>query len=430
LFASLFDLGLSQLLTREIARDLTRSREMLGQVLTLKLGITVVASALVMLAAGASGLEGETLTAVLLTTIAMAMNQIGLSFLSALQAHRRMAIVSAANIVNDAVLSAAVILLLPGSPTVTTALIITAVISVLNILLLFAAYRHFVGTPRLHTDWQTARMLLREGSPLAVSAFGIALYTFAAPTILRYSRGESELGLFSAGYKLISILTIIPTAFTQVALPIFSDFFARAKEKLEKALADSLRVISLVSLPLAAGGLVVGEGIFRLLYPAEYLPGLVVFQIILVANVFGFMNWILYSFLLSVDRQRFLMALSVLTGLGALAAGLMIIPRFGYRSIPLLVLCVELVLFFSQIAHVRTLAYRRLSLRQLLRPAAAAAAMAILLSAGAPLHVLAAIPLGAICYSLLLVVVGGLGDQERQILRAVSSRFFPPREVP
>ena len=116
LFASLFDLGLSQLLTREIARDLSRSRELLGRVLTLKLGIAMFASALVTVAARASGLEGETLTAVLLTTVALAMNQIGLAFLSALQAHRKMAIVSAANIINDAVLSAAIILLLPEFP--------------------------------------------------------------------------------------------------------------------------------------------------------------------------------------------------------------------------------------------------------------------------------------------------------------------------
>ena len=429
LFASLFDLGLSQLLTREIARDLSRSRELLGRVLTVKLGIAAFASALVMVAAHVSGLRGETLAAVLLTTVALAMNQIGLAFLSALQAHRKMALVSAANIINDAILSAAIILILPGSPRVTTALVITAIIAVLNIALLFSVYRHFVGMPRMRTDWKTTQMLLREGAPLAVSALGIALYTFAAPTILRYTRGESELGLFSAGYKLIVILTIIPTAFTQVVFPIFSDFYARAKEKVEKALADSLRVISLVSMPLAAGALVVGNDMFRLLYTDEYLPGVIVFQIILLGNVFGFMNWILYSFLVSVDRQRFVMWLSLFTGLAALAVALVVIPPYGFRSIPVLVVGVELTLFFSQIAYTRRLGYRRLYLRQLIRPGLAAAAMAMLLSVLSPMHVLAAIPLGAVCYAVLLALVGALGDQERQILQAVSARFFPRRDA-
>ena len=430
LFASLFDLGLSQLLTREIARDLARSRELLGRVLTLKLGITLVASALVLAAAHVSGLRGETLTAVLLTTVALAMNQIGLAFLSALQAHRRMAIVSAANIVNDAVLSAAIILLLPDSPHVTTALIITACIAALNIILLFSVYRTLVGVPIMRTDLKAAKLLLREGAPLAVSALGVALYTFAGPTILKYARGESELGFFSSAYKLIAILTIIPAAFTQVVFPVFSDFFAHAREKMEKALADSLRVISLVSMPLAAGALIVGGDLFRLLYTEEYLPGVMVFQIILLGNVFGFMDWILYAFLLAVDRQRFLMRLSLFTGIAAVAVSIIVIPSYGFRSIPFLVASVEIMLFFFQILYIRRLGYRRLFLRRLVRPALAAATMALLLSFTSPLHILAAVPLGAVCYAVLLVLIGALGEQERQILRAVSARFFSRRETP
>ena len=77
------------------------------------------------------------------------------------------------------------------------------------------------------------------------------------------------------------ILSIIPTAFTQVLFPVFAEFFAHAREKLEKALADSLRVITLISIPLAAGALVVGNDLFRLLYTEEYLPGVIVMQVIL-----------------------------------------------------------------------------------------------------------------------------------------------------
>jgi O-antigen/teichoic acid export membrane protein len=432
-FASLFDLGLSQLLTREIARNLSRSRELLGRVLVLKLGIAALASLFVMAVALLSGLRGEDLTAVLLTTVALAVNQVGLAFLSALQAHRKMALVSAASIINDAILSAAIILVLPGSPHVATALSITAMIAVLNLALLFLAYRKFVGTPILRTDRAATRMLLREGAPLAVSALGIALYTYAGPAILNYARGASELGLFSAGYKLIMILTIIPTAFTQVVYPVFSEFFARAREKLEKALADSLRVISLVSMPLAAGALVIGGDIFRLIYTdtsGAYLPGLAVFQLILLSSVFGYMDWILYSFLISVDRQRFVMWLSLLAGIATMAAGIIAIPLYGFMAIPFMVMGVEFLLFLLQILYVRRLGYRRLFLRQLAKPALAAAVMALGLALLSPPNLLVSVPLGAAGYGVLLLLLGALGDQERQILRAVSARLFPRREAP
>jgi len=427
LFASLFDLGLSQLLTREIARDLSRSRELLGRVLLLKLGITVAAGVLVVAGVLVSGFTGETLTAVLLTTVALAVNQLAATFLSALQAHRRMALVSAANIINDAVLSGAIIFVLPGIPKVTTALVITAAISVLNLTLLFVVYRKLVGVPIISADLDAAKMLLREGVPIALASLGISTYTFVGPTILKFTRGEAEVGLFSAGFKVITILSIIPTAFTQVLFPIYSEFFAHAREKLEKGLADSLRVITLISMPLAAGALIVGSDLFRLLYTEEYLPGVIVMQVILLGNVLGFMDWVLYAFLLSSNRQAFLMRLSLGVGVGAALLSMALVPQYGYLALPFLTAGIEALLFVIQILYVRHIGYRQLWLRSLWRPAVAALVMAGTLLLLGPLPLLARIPLGAAIYSVTLYAVRGLGEQERAILRGLISRVSPGR---
>ena len=425
LFGSLFDLGLAQLLTREIARDVSRSRELLGRVLLLKFGITVLATLLVVAVALLSGFTGETLTAVLLTTFALAVNQLAATFLSALQAHRRMALVSAANIINDAVLSAAIILVLPAHPQVTAAISITAAISVLNLTLLFVVYRRLVGTPVIRADLEAAKAFLREGAPIALASLGISVYTFVGPTILKFTRGESEVGLFSAGYKLITILGIIPTTFNQVLFPIFSEFFAHAREKLEKALADSLRVITLLSMPLAAGALVVGEDLFRLLYTADYLPGVIVMQVILLGNILGFMDWILYSFLLANNRQAFLMWLSLGAGAGAGLLSLLLVPQYGYMALPFLTAGIEALLFVIQILYVRHTGYRQLRLSSLWRPAAAALVMAAALLPLGFVPLLARIPLGAAIYAAALYSFRGLGEQERAILKGLIVRVSP-----
>jgi O-antigen/teichoic acid export membrane protein len=427
LFVSLFDLGLAQLLTREISRDLSRSRELLGRVLVLKLGTSALASMLVIAVALLAGFTGETLTAVLLTTLALAINQLAAAFLSALQAHRRMALVSAANIINDAVLSAAIILVLPGHPHVTAALIITAAISVVNLTLLFVVCNRLIGMPVIRADIRAAETLLREGIPIALASLGISIYTFVGPTILKFTRSESEVGLFSAGYKVIMILSIIPTAFTQVLFPVFSEFFAHTREKLEKALADSLRVITLISIPLAAGALIVGNDLFRLLYTEEYLPGVIVMQVILFGNVLGFMDWILYSFLLASNRQAFLMRLSLGVGLCAGLLSLILVPQYGYLALPFLTAGIETILFVVQILYVRHIGYRRLWLRSLWRPAAAALVMAATLLLLGSIPLLARIPLGAAIYIAALYAFRGLGEQERAVLRGLITRVSPGR---
>jgi O-antigen/teichoic acid export membrane protein len=270
-------------------------------------------------------------------------------------------------------------------------------------------------------------MLLREGLPIAASALGIALYTYAGPTVLKYARPGAELGIFSAGYKVVTILTIIPAAFTQVLYPVFSEFFAQAREKLEKALADSLRVITLISMPLASGALVVGDDLFRLVFPADYAPGTLVMQVLLLGNTLGYMNWVLFSFLLSIDRQAFLMRLSL--GAGVVAAGLsmLLVPWLGYRVIPFGMAGTDVALFLIQIFYVRRIGYRHLRLRSLWRPAVAALVMAAGLVMIGSLSLFILIPVGAIVYVGVLVALRGVGEQERAIVHALLTRISPWR---
>ncbi|MBM2840015.1 MAG: Polysacc synt protein, partial [Bacteroidetes bacterium] len=251
LFQSLFDLGMAQLITREISRDPSRSSALLGSAMVLKLVIVLAASLLVVAVTLLSGFNRVTNWAVLLTTAALAVNGISTMFLSAFQAHRKMVMVSIANIANDAIISAAIILMIPSFPSVVTALSLVAIVSTINLGLLIRIYLKVVGRLELKVDIPTWRILLKDGAPVAVSSLAISIYTFVGTTILKYTRGETEVGIFSAGYKLISILTLVPATFSQIVFPIFSDFYKNATHKLSKGLQDSLRMMSEISIPLA-----------------------------------------------------------------------------------------------------------------------------------------------------------------------------------
>ena len=226
LFQTLFDLGMAQLITREISRDPSQSSQLLGRTIVLKTIIVFVASLLVGLVTLISGFDRVTNWAVLLTTAALAINGISMVFLSAFQAHRKMVTVSIANIANDAIISGAIILLIPLFPSVVTALALIVFVSVVNLGVLVGVYYKIVGAPEYGVDLNAWKLMLKEGTPMAVSALGISTYTFIGPTILKYYRGEAEVGLYSAGFKLISILTLVPTAFTQIVFPIFSSFLS------------------------------------------------------------------------------------------------------------------------------------------------------------------------------------------------------------
>ncbi len=416
LFQTLFDLGIAQLLTREIARETSRSTQLLGKALVLKAAIGALAAVVVTGAVAASGFDAATNEALALTTLAQIITSLSLTFLSAFQAHRKMAFVAATNVANDLLISGLVILVLPSSPSVGTVLILTNLVAAANFAALWWVYRRTVGTPQVGVDWQIWRHLLREGAPMAASALGISIYMYIGPTVLRYVRPKEEVGLFSAGYKLISILTLIPAAVSQVVYPVFSAFATQAPQKLRKSLQDALRIMLEISAPLAVGTILLAPKIMELIYPAEYAAGGTVLQVIIAGSTVGFLGWVLTSFLLAIGRQNTCMWSSLAVGGIASLANFLLVPSYGFLAVACITASTDILLFFVLGTFVLRQGYPPLELQASAKIILSAAAMGAVLWFTRTLSLLLLIPLGAVCYGLLLLLLRVPGDQEREVL--------------
>jgi O-antigen/teichoic acid export membrane protein len=424
LFQTLFDLGLSQILVREMSRTPSRSNALLGNVVLLKVLIVAVASTLVLAAALVSGFDPTTTWAIILSTAGMAINGIAQAFQGAFQAQRKMVFVSLVSVANDVLLSIAVILLLPRIPEVRTPLVLAAAASLIMLGILVVVYRHSLGSPRLSADTGLWKTLLRDGLPIALGGFGISTYMFVGPTILNYTRSGTEMGIYSAGYKLISILTLIPVAFTQILFPIFSDFGANAPHKLHKALYDALRVIGQLSFPLAVGTILLAPEIIAILYPPAFSDAALVLQILIVGAAVGYLSWILQSFLLSQNHQKFCMWNSLAIAALVLAANLLLTPRLGYRAMTVISACTELLIFASLQVYTARVGFPPKHLFVFAKILLAVCVMGAVIFLFKPWGLFPNIALGIVVYVTMLLVLKVYGDQEKEILSKVLNRVF------
>jgi O-antigen/teichoic acid export membrane protein len=416
LFQSLFDLGMSQLMTREISREPSRGSTLLGQAVILKLIIVVVASLIVGVFTFVSGFDSVTNWAIVLTTVTLSINGITSMFLSAFQAHRKMVTVSIANIANDAIISAAIILMMPAFPSVLTALGLTVVVSLINLGFIIRVYFTQVGRPSFGFNRESWTALLREGRPLAISSAAISVYAFIGPTILKFTRGDTEVGIYSAGYKLISILTLIPATASQIAYPIFSNFSTNSPSKLNKSLADALRVMFLVSAPLAIGTYLLSPKIMALLYPESFASGGIVLQLIILGSSVGYLAQVLWSFLLATDKQRFCMANALVVALGVILAGLVFIPRFGYPAVAAIWLATDIWLFLALASFAARCGFIISRVSTFLRITLAALLMGAIVFLIRDSNLFLSIAVGSVVYLAALFPLHVFGDQETEIL--------------
>jgi O-antigen/teichoic acid export membrane protein len=424
LFQTLFDFGMSQLLIREVARDLSKSRELVGRIIFLKVIVVILATAIVEIVSLMFYHDNQTMWAITLTTIVFAINGLSMVFLAAFQAHRRMRLVSLFNIFNDLILSLLIIALIGKYSSINMVLFLSVGVAGLNLIVIYFMYVLYIGKPHLAVDLTLWRLFLKESAPIALSSIGTSMYIFTGPTVLKYTRGDIETALYTAGYKLISILSLIPLTVMQVVYPVFSDFFVRAKEKLSKSLYDSIRIVSLISIPIVIGTVLLAQKVFMILYPPAYSAGVIVLQLAIIGSVWSYMNAILQTFLLSIGKQSFLMVFLLSIGLVISIISIIVIPPLGYIAIPVILCAAEIIVFWGYRWYLHTIGYTENVIKYFVKPLIASFIMGIIIWFSLSMHIVIVIALGASTYLIALYFLRGYGEQEREIMRSFFARVF------
>ena len=80
------------------------------------------------------------------------------------------------------------------------------------------------------------------------------------------------MGYYSAAYKYIDGINVIPQYFTLAIFPLMSRFAADSRESLVRAYILSLRLLLLLALPLAVGTPFVATELIWFLAGNEFLP--------------------------------------------------------------------------------------------------------------------------------------------------------------
>jgi O-antigen/teichoic acid export membrane protein len=133
----------------------------------------------------------------------------------------------------------------------------------------FLIARRFVPCA-LRSEGGDLLRLVRESFPLGISAILSILYFYVDTILLRFFRGEGDVGLYNAAYRLLSFAILFSAFFSQVLLPVFSRFAHADPTRFRRVLKRSVLYMGVLSLPVTAGLAVLSEPVLRLIFPAEY----------------------------------------------------------------------------------------------------------------------------------------------------------------
>ncbi len=442
--------GLGTLMTRDVAADRNQSSRYLTNVLSLRTVLWAICVPLMGLVVfgywtvgniwpNLQAINAQEVQALMLLALAMLFANYADALSSMFMAFEKMEY--PAGLTNGVALLkvalGAAVLLLGWSYVGLAA--VSLFVNILQVLWLYVLLRSTLFKPQWKWDWSLQRWMFAVSGPLMINHLLATIFWRIDIWILRPLAGAAAVGLYSIGLKYLDGLNIIPSMFTMAIFPLMSRFARDASGNLQRSYIISLRLLTILSLPLAMAVTFLATPLVFIVGGAQYLniPGEfhvfgqtipyiggadLAFQVIIWSIPIGFVNSVTQYVLIAVNQQHTLTRAFIIGVIFNVVGNMLLIPSFGYVGAATATILSEMALlipFYLIVRrHVGTVPW----LRVFASPVLSVTAMGIVTFALIRLGVNAwlAVPIGLAVYAVMLVITGAFrGDDMQQVLRAL-----------
>ena len=327
---------------------------------------------------------------------------------------------------------------------------VALVVNAVQLIWLSWLVRSTLFKPQWNWDWALQKSMLATSGPLMINHLLATIFWRIDIWILRPLFGAASVGLYSVALKYLDGLNIIPSTFTLAIFPLMSRLARQQGAALLRSYSLSVRLLLIVSLPLAVAVAMLAEPLIFLLGGVQFarasdevavisgrvcqvlgeifgtfdcgaLPtrsgSVLALQVIIWSIPIGFVNSVTQYVLIAADQQRYLTKAFAFGVAFNLIGNLLLIPVFSFIGAAVVTILSEicLLLLFARRVHrsVGPTPWPDL----VWRPLVSAVAMGFLLYGLSAIGVnewLAILP-GLVAYACVFALIGGLGDSDLQL---------------
>lgn len=422
-FAIFIDLGFANVLTREVAKNQTEAPRWLGNILAIKIPLSILVLAVVVVLINLLGYEPLVKQLVYISAISMVLDSFTSTFFATIRGFHNLKYESISSIIFQLiVLTIGYGALLLGQGLSMT-MIALAVASLFNFSYSFSIllFRIKIKIHLIYDRFFIKKILIISW-PFALYAIFQRLYTYLDSVLLSVLAGDIQVGLYQIAFKIIFALQFLPMAFVASLYPAMSAYWQGNRDQLIISFERSLNYLIIISLPIIIGAIVLGNKII-LLFKDGYQEALWPLRISIVALFFIFINFPIGSLLNACDRQKrntWNMGIVMVTNL---VLNLILIPRFQAIGASITVLLTNALMTILGIIWVKKIIPYRLrkNLAVFLKSFFAAIVMGIAAFWGQKyLNVFIVTILGGVIYFILLFLFKAFG---RADLTSIAKSF-------
>ncbi len=173
--------------------------------------------------------------------------------------------------------------------------------------------------------------LLKMAWPIGLAGVFVTAYYRIDGVILFDARGATSAAHYSAAYRFLDVLQILPMTVSGVLLPLLArvEQSDEARDRLAPLFTFAVALLIAVALPVAVFGGLLAPGIVHLVYGAKYHRAILLLQILLPAFVPICLGYVFTGQLILHGMLRPYIGITLTGAIVNVAANVILIPRFG-----------------------------------------------------------------------------------------------------
>lgn len=417
LFAIFADLGISQLLIREIARKKQLSEYYVNNAILLKILLSILTFIGIILITWTLRFPKTLSILLYLFGIYNILSTLSSTYLSLFQAWEKMEYVALFQVIERVIIATfTLIVLFQGYGVIAVAYIYILAGIIDMILAATITFKKFIK-PLFKIDWGLQKKLLIMGLPFGLNAL-FAVFFFKIDTILLgFLKGDVAVGIYNAAYNPLLSLSMIVAGIVSAAIyPVMSKYYKENKESLGKFTIISSKYLAIFGFPIAIGCFILADKFILILYAGGYTGAIIAFQILALFIPIRLVSTITGTLLSSINRQGYRMFSVGISAAFNIILNLILIPYYSYIGASIATVLSELLLYCLFLFYIGRY-YKTINVnRTFTKPLIASIIMAMTIYPIKNLNTFIIIGLATIIYFLFLFLLKTFGDDDRLLL--------------
>ena len=411
------DIGLSTLMTRELARNRSMVKEYTGNVIILKIilsAATIIFSMLLIYFV----YDNQTIEVVFLIILSYVLNSFSQMFYSIFQAQESMEYQSLGQVLNSIFLFLGIIGAIYFKLNIlwfAMAYVITSgIITCYTIII----YRKMFSFPKIRFNPKFSKKIIKEAHPLSLAIIFSTIAFRNDTVMLSFMVGNTAVGWYTAPYRLIEALMFIPAVFTAAIYPVASNFYVSSHDSLKVVYKKSIEYLTIVSIPIVVIATLLANEIILLIYGSQFTESVIALQILIWSIPFIFLAYVFSTMMISTNKQNLALKIVIVSMILNILLNLIFIPIYTYVASSLITVLTELTDFILCLFFLSKYLYKIEIGKIIFKPIIAGFIMGLFIYY-VTIPILILIPAALIVYLIILIFLKTFSKEDIDILKQI-----------